>query len=51
MPTAANVLPQDLMNNVMGKIFDIITNGDGKTVPKSEDNIFAWTTTHPGRAF
>ena len=49
MPTAANVLPQDLMNNVMGKIFDIITNGDGKTVPKSEDNFFAWTT--PGVPF
>lgn len=49
MPTAANVLPQDLMNNVMSKIFDIITNGDGTTVPKSEDNFFAWTT--PGVPF
>jgi hypothetical protein len=49
MPTAANVLPQDLMNNVMGKIFDIITNGDGKIVPKSENNFFAWTT--PGVPF
>ncbi|NJM80301.1 MAG: hypothetical protein HC854_13075 [Flavobacterium sp.] len=49
MPTAANVLPQDLMNNVMGKIFDVITNGDGTTVPKSEDNFFAWNT--PGTPF
>jgi hypothetical protein len=49
MPTAANVLPQDLMNNMMGKIFDIITNGDGTTVPKSEDNFFAWNT--PGTPF
>ncbi len=49
MPTAANVLPQDLMNNMMGKIFDIITNGDGTTVPKSEDNFFAWCA--PGVPF
>ena len=49
MPAAANVVPQDLMNNMMGKIFDIITNGDGSTVPKSEDNFFAWCT--PGIPF
>lgn len=49
MPTAANVVPQDLMNNVMGKIFDLITNGDGTTVPKSENNFFAWCT--PGVPF
>ncbi|NHN25488.1 hypothetical protein FIA58_007345 [Flavobacterium jejuense] len=49
MPKAANVLPEDLMNNMMGKIFDIITNGDGTTVPKSEDNFFAWTS--PGVPF
>lgn len=49
MPTAANVLPQDLMNNMMGKIFDVITNGDGTTVPKSEDNFFAWSS--PGVPF
>lgn len=42
-------LPQDLMNNMMGKIFDIITNGDGTTVPKSEDNFFAWSS--PGVPF
>lgn len=49
MPKAANVLPEDLMNNMMGKILDIITNGDGKTVPKSEDNFFTWCT--PGIPF
>lgn len=49
MPTASNVLPQDLMNNMMGKIFDVITNGDGKIVPKSEDNFFTWCT--PGVPF
>ncbi len=37
-------LPDALMNNMMGKIFDIITNGDGTTVPKSEDNFFTWST-------
>lgn len=42
-------LPQDLMNNMMGKIFDVITNGDGTTVPKSEDNFFAWSS--PGVPF
>lgn len=49
MPAASQVLPNDLMNNVLGKIFDVITNGDGKTVPKSEDNFFAWCT--PGMPF
>ena len=47
--TASNVLPSDLMNNMMGKIYDVIVNGDGKTVPKSEDNFFAWCT--PGVPF
>jgi len=49
MPAAENVLPEELMNNMMGKIFDIINNGDGKTVPKSEDNFFTWCT--PGVPF
>lgn len=44
-----NVLPKDLMNNVLGKIYDVITNGDGSVVPKSEDNFFAWST--PGIPF
>ena len=49
MPTAANVLPQDLMNTAMSKVFDIINNGDGQTVPKSQDNFFAWAS--PGMPF
>ncbi|MDP1772193.1 MAG: hypothetical protein Q8L15_07900 [Methylobacter sp.] len=42
-------LPKDLMNNMMGKIFDLITNGDGTTVPKSKDNFFSWSS--PGVPF
>ena len=37
----ADVLPKELVNSVMGKIYDILTNGDD-TVPKSEDNFFSW---------
>lgn len=40
---------KDLMNNMMAKVFDIINNGDGSTVPKSEDNFFTWCT--PGIPF
>jgi hypothetical protein len=49
MPATENVLPKDLMNNMMGKIFDIIVNGDGIVAPKSEDNFFAWSS--PGVPF
>ncbi len=49
MPDANNVLPEVLMNNMLGKVYDIINNGDGKVVPKSEDNFFAWST--PGIPF
>jgi hypothetical protein len=50
MPTD-NPIPneKDLINNMMAKLFDIITNGDGTTVPKSEDNFFTWCT--PGIPF
>ena len=44
-----DVIPKDLMNNVMGKIYDVIVNGDGTVVPKSQDNFFAWST--PGVPF
>lgn len=43
------ILPKDLMNNVLGKIYDVIVNGDGTTIPKSNDNFFSWTT--PGIPF
>ncbi len=38
-----DVLPSQLMNSVMGKLYDILTNGD-ETVPQSEDNFFSWAT-------
>jgi len=36
-----NVLPEELMNSVLGKLYDLLTNGDD-TVPKSDDNYLAW---------
>ena len=39
----ADVLPSQLMNSVMGKLYDVLTNGD-ETVPQSEDNFFSWAT-------
>ncbi|UGU16054.1 hypothetical protein LS482_20550 [Sinomicrobium kalidii] len=35
------VLPEKLMNSVLGKLYDILTNGDD-VVPKSDDNYLAW---------
>jgi len=37
------VEPDVMLNAVMGKIYNILTNGDD-TVPKSEDNFFSWCT-------
>lgn len=39
----AEVKPSALANAVMGKLYDVLTNGD-ETVPKSEDNFFSWCT-------
>src|SRR5215475_5541914 len=39
----ADVLPSQLVNSVMGKLYDVLTNGDD-TVPQSEDNFFSWAT-------
>ena len=39
----ADVLPSQLMNSVMGKLYDVLTNGDD-TIPSSEDNFFSWAT-------
>jgi hypothetical protein len=39
----ADVIPSQLMNSVLGKLYDILTNGD-ETVPSSEDNFFSWAT-------
>lgn len=35
--------PSVMMNQIMGKLYNILTNGDD-TVPKSEDNFFSWAT-------
>ena len=37
------VEPQLILNSVMGKIYNLLTNGDD-TVPKSEDNFLSWAT-------
>lgn len=42
------VEPNVMVNAVMGKLYDVLTNGDD-TVPKSEDNFFSWCT--PGIPF
>jgi hypothetical protein len=38
---AKQVLPEQLMNSVLGKLYDVLTNGDD-VVPKSDDNYLAW---------
>jgi hypothetical protein len=38
--TVADVLPSDIANAIMGKLYDVLTNGD-ETVPKSADNFSA----------
>lgn len=45
----ANPMPENLMNSVLAKLYDVIANGDGVTVPKSEDNFFSWCS--PGIPF
>ena len=39
---ANNVEPDVLMNAVLGKIADVLLNGDGDVVPTSEDHYFAF---------
>lgn len=39
----AAVEPSVMLNTVMGKLYNILTNGDD-TAPKSEDNFFSWAT-------
>lgn len=36
------VLPEKLMNSVLGKLYDILANGDGDVVAPSDDNYLAW---------
>src|SRR5262245_36948565 len=37
----ALVEPSVMLNSIMGKLYNILTNGDD-TVPVSEDNFFSW---------
>src|SRR4051794_15179243 len=37
------VEPSVLANSIMGKLYNVLTNGD-ETVPKSTDNFFSWCT-------
>jgi hypothetical protein len=39
----SEIEPSVLANSIMGKLYDVLTNGDD-TVPKSEDNFFSWAT-------
>ena len=39
----ALVEPSVMVNSIMGKLYNILTNGD-ETAPKSEDNFFSWAT-------
>jgi hypothetical protein len=38
-----DVAPHVLANAIMGRLYDVLTNGD-ETVPKSADNFFSWCT-------
>jgi hypothetical protein len=38
-----DVLPSQLANSIMSKLYDVLTNGDAD-VPASDDNFFSWCT-------
>src|SRR5512146_2530912 len=42
MPDLTNILPSQLMQSVLGKLFEILTMGDGSVAPISEDNFLSW---------
>ena len=42
MPDLANILPNDLMQSILGKLYQIITQGDGTVAPISNDNFLSW---------
>src|SRR5215211_6715460 len=37
------VIPSQLANSIMSKLYDVLTNGDD-SVPASDDNFFSWCT-------
>ena len=39
---ANDLTPEVLMNSVLGKINDVLLNGDGEVIPKSDDHYFAF---------
>lgn len=41
MADLSNILPDQLMHSVLGKLYEILTGGDA-TVPASKDNFFSW---------
>jgi hypothetical protein len=44
MPDLSNILPSQLMQSVLGKLYQIITQGDGTVAPASTDNFLSWCT-------
>lgn len=42
MADLKNMLPKDLMQSILGKLYQIITQGDGSVAPVSEDNFLSW---------
>jgi len=39
----ADIIPSVIANAIMGKLYDVLTNGD-TTVPKATDSFFSWCT-------
>lgn len=46
---ANNVAPDVLMNSILGKISDVLLNGDGQVIPRSDDHYLAFM--QPGIPF
>lgn len=41
MADLSNILPDQLMQGILGKLYEVLTGGDGD-VPPSKDNFFSW---------
>jgi len=39
---ADNVEPEVLVNSILGKVTDVLINGDGDVIPKSDDHFLAF---------
>jgi hypothetical protein len=44
MPDLKNMMPDTLMHSILGKLYQIITQGDGTVAPISEDNFLSWAS-------